>query len=184
MYSAKKVAGKKLYEHARKGEVLERTPLKVTISKLDLLGTDDDAIRIRVVCSAGTYIRTLAEDIGEALGSGAHLASLRRTASGAFRLAEASTLEALASLTPEGRRTRLLGLPRLLAGLPRAELDGPAEARLRSGQELRLDEVGEGLCALFRRDGEVIGLGRGAPGGLLKAVRLTRSVGQAAEKHR
>jgi tRNA pseudouridine55 synthase len=184
MHSALKRDGVPLYKLARRGQTVSRERRRVEIFELELVAYAPPRLDLRVRCSKGTYIRTLAEDIGEALGSGAHLASLRRTASGAFRLAEASTLEALASLTPEGRRTRLLGLPRLLAGLPRAELDGPAEARLRSGQELRLDEVGEGLCALFRRDGEVIGLGRGAPGGLLKAVRLTRSVGQAAEKHR
>ena len=82
MYSAKKVEGKKLYEHARRGEIIERTPVKVLISKLEIIQSNDatrSAIRIRAVCSAGTYIRTLAEDIGRAAGVPAHLTELRRT---------------------------------------------------------------------------------------------------------
>jgi len=104
MYSAKKVAGKKLYEHARKGEVIDRQPVKVVISKLEIIKGNnpvapapgsDTSIRIRVVCSAGTYIRQLAEDIGRKVGVGAHLAELRRTRAGRFGLAGAVTLDEL-----------------------------------------------------------------------------------------
>ncbi len=184
MHSALKRGGVPLYKLARRGQTVTREPRRVEIFELELVRYLPPLLEIRVRCSKGTYVRTLAEDIGEALGTGAHLAALRRTASGPFRVGEASTLEQLQALGAEGRRARLLGLPRLLAGFPRAELDASAEARLRNGQELRLGDVGEGLCALFRVGGEVIGLGRGEPGGLVRAVRLTRSVGQAAEKHR
>lgn len=184
MHSALKRDGVPLYKLARRGETVSRERRRVEIFELELVRYAPPLLETRVRCSKGTYVRTLAEDIGEALGTGAHLAALRRTASGPFRVGEASTLEALAALTAEGRRGRLLGLPRLLAGFPRAELDAAAETRLRNGQELRVGDLAEGLCALYRADGQVIGLGRGEPGGLLKAVRLTRALGQAAEKHR
>jgi tRNA pseudouridine55 synthase len=129
-------------------------------------------------------VRTLAEDIGEALGTAAHLAALRRTGSGGFRVDEAATLAALESLAPFERRQRVLALGRLLEGLPRAELDASRESRLRNGQELRLEGIGEGLLALYRVDGAVIGLGRGEADGRLRPVRLTRGHAQAAEKHR
>jgi tRNA pseudouridine55 synthase len=102
MYSAKKIEGKKLYELARAGKVLERKPVVVTIKELDLM--DNDAIRslhssigIRIVCSAGTYIRTLAEDIGRYIGIGAHLQELRRTRSGKFDLKQSVTLDLIES---------------------------------------------------------------------------------------
>ncbi|PYS87620.1 MAG: tRNA pseudouridine(55) synthase TruB [Acidobacteria bacterium] len=97
MYSAKKVAGRKLYEHARKGVEIAREPVKITIRKLEIVDPTQiiepfSEVRIRVVCSAGTYIRTLAEDIGRAVGVGAHLDALRRTRAGRFSIADATTL--------------------------------------------------------------------------------------------
>ena len=184
MHSALKREGVPLYKLARRGQTVARTPRPVEIFELEVGGYSPPVLELRVRCSKGTYVRTLAEDIGEALGTGAHLAALRRTASGPFRLAEAATLEALAGLGAEERRRRVLPLPRLLEGLPRAELDASAEARLRNGQALEISGLGEGLCALYRVDGAVIGLARGDAAGRLKPVRLTRSLGQAAEKHR
>lgn len=108
MYSAKKIDGKKLYELARKGETVERKPVLVKINELELLPprhvANDEYIDerktygIRVVCSAGTYIRVLAEDIGRELGVGAHLAELRRTAAGKFTIDQSITLEQLSDL--------------------------------------------------------------------------------------
>ena len=100
MFSAKKVDGKKLYEHARKGIEVGREPINVTITNLEIMEheqfrTPNSALRIRVVCSAGTYVRTLAEDIGRAVGVGAHLEELRRTRAGRFSIEEAVSLEAL-----------------------------------------------------------------------------------------
>lgn len=184
MHSALKRAGVPLYKLARRGETVLRPSRRVDIFELELIRYASPRLELRVRCSKGTYVRTLAEDLGEALGTGAHLAALRRTASGPFRLRDACTLEALAALAPEERRGRLLGLPRLLDGLPRAELDASAEAQLRNGRELKVSGVGEGLCALYRADGAVIGLARGEAGGTLRPVRLTRSLSQAAEKHR
>ena len=105
MYSAKKVDGKKLYELARKGETIERKPIKVSIHDLELITSanhesrsDIDTVRIRVACSAGTYIRTLAEDIGRKLGVGAHLTELRRTRAGKFAIGQSLTLEQLQAM--------------------------------------------------------------------------------------
>ena len=103
MYSAKKIAGKRLYESARRGIKIERKPQRVEIRKLEVkddpaLRTPHPALRIRVVCSAGTYIRSLAEDIGRAAGVGAHLTELRRTRSGRFHLRQAVGLDALADV--------------------------------------------------------------------------------------
>src|SRR5687768_6101207 len=99
MYSAKKIGGRKLYELARKGETVERKPFVANIYELEVLNTDLDSIEkkitIRVVCSPGTYVRTLGEDIGKALNIGAHLTSLRRTAAGQFSIANAVSLAEL-----------------------------------------------------------------------------------------
>jgi tRNA pseudouridine55 synthase len=120
-------------------------------------------------------VRTLAEDIGEALGTCAHLTALRRTASGRWRVEDAVPLEALASRS----RQDLLPLSALLAELPRAELDAAQEARFRNGQSLE-SFPGEGLRAVYGAGGAVIGLGQAAPGGTLRPLRL---VAQAADKH-
>jgi len=108
MYSAKKIAGQKLYELARRGVEVERKPVRVTISDFEVVAQDGALLtpvrdgsrdlKVRVVCSAGTYIRTLAEDFGQLLGLGAHLAALRRTRAGAFKIGEAVTLDQLDEL--------------------------------------------------------------------------------------
>jgi tRNA pseudouridine55 synthase len=110
MYSAKKVQGRKLYELARRGEEIERKPVTVHIRQLEALPADGSLLtqnpdgtrdlRLRVVCSAGTYIRTLAEEIGERLGTGAHLTTLRRTRAGQFSITAAVSLEALQERAP------------------------------------------------------------------------------------
>lgn len=179
MYSALKRNGVPLYKLARRGEEVERAPRRVVISELEFLKRSADEVDLRIRCSKGTYIRSLAQDIGAALGTGAHLSALRRTASGAFRIEEAATLEALAGMTPPQREKRLLPLADLLAGLPRAELDAPAAARLRNGQTLPISGLGEGICGIYGPGGVVIGLGR-CDGAGLHPVRLT----QETEKHR
>jgi tRNA pseudouridine55 synthase len=182
MHSALKRDGVPLYKLARAGRSVERRPRQVEILELELLRTEIPILELRVRCSKGTYIRTLAEDIGAALGTGAHLAGLRRTGSGLFRVADALTLEQLGALA-EPRRA-LLPLAALLEGLPRAELDAGGETRLRNGQALKISGLSAGLCALYGSGGRVIGLGRAEPDGILKALRLTAALTQAAEKHR
>ena len=178
MYSALKRDGVPLYRLARAGRTVERQPRRIEIHELELLQCAPPILELRVRCSKGTYIRVLAEDIGAALGTGAHLAALRRTGSGRFQVRDAATLEELRVMP--NRRAALLPLRVLLEGLPSTELDAAAETRLRNGQPLKISGLEEGLCALYRADGAVIGLGQAQAQGILRPLRLT----QAAEKHR
>lgn len=104
MYSAKKIGGQKLYQLARRGQEIERPPVKIRIHELELTAFAPDQISFRVRCSAGTYVRALAHDLGQALGCGAYLEELRRVASGDFRIAEAAKL---ADLTPQNWQEKL-----------------------------------------------------------------------------
>ena len=171
MYSALKLEGRPLYELARRGETVARPPRRVTISRLEAVRVAPPLVELDIRCSKGTYVRALAEDIGAALGTVAHLAALRRTASGAFRLEDACTLDALEAMSPAERGRRLLPLEGLLRGLPRAELSPEEEARFRNGQALAIQGLA-GLCGVHARDGRVIGLGH-AEAGALRPVRLT-----------
>ncbi len=170
MYSALKRDGVPLYSLARKGESVERAPRSVAIAELELIRFEAPLLELRVRCSKGTYVRTLAEDIAVALGTVGHLAALRRTASGGFQVRDAVTPELLEKMDESQRSDRLVPLGGLLAGLPRAQLDAAAEGRFRNGQALPF-EGPEGLCGVFGRDG-VVGLGRAAAG-QLRPVRLT-----------
>lgn len=181
MHSALKRNGVPLYRLARRGEEVERPRRKVTIGRLELLKFRPPLLELRVRCSKGTYVRTLAEDLGRALGSCAHLAALRREAAGAFRVTDAIGLEALEALAPPQRAARLIPMSGLLAGFPSAALGEEDEARFRNGQALRRDGLAAGLCAVYGREGGVIGLGLADGTGGLRPVRLTA---QAAEKHR
>jgi tRNA pseudouridine55 synthase len=176
MHSALKRGGVPLYALARKGETVERQPRRIRIPALEKVRLDPPYLMLRIRCSKGTYVRTLAEDIGEALGTCAHLAQLRRTGSGRWRVEQAVSLDALSSQAER----HLLSLNALLADLPRAELDGAQEARFRNGQSLD-SFPGEGLRAVYGAGGAVIGLARAEPGGALRPVRL---LAQAADKHR
>ncbi len=138
MHSALKREGRPLYEYARAGVTLERAPRRVVIHEIETLAFVGSRATIRVRCGKGTYIRTLAADIGERLGCGAHLAGLRRERVGALSVADAITLEALEALEPAARRARLAPADALLADLPRVDLDAPAEARFLHGQKLRV----------------------------------------------
>lgn len=151
MYSAKKVEGRKLYELARKGVEIERKPVTVHIGRLEILEPNEfcnpqSAVRIQVVCSAGTYIRTLAQDIGRVLGIGAHLQELRRMRAGKFDLSRSITLEQLAEFTePENS---ILPMAEAVAHLPKLIL-APS----------RVEKTQSGLSSRFTgkaRDGEAI----------------------------
>jgi tRNA pseudouridine55 synthase len=176
MHSALKRGGVPLYELARKGETVERRARVVTIHELALLRFERPLVELRVRCSKGTYIRTLAEDIGEALGTCAHLTALRRTASGRWRIDDAVRLEHLKS---QGE-WHLVPVSTLLADLPRAELDAPDAARFRNGQALE-SPLAPGVCAVYDLAGRVLGLAE-ARAGRLRPLRLLHP-SQAADKH-
>lgn len=174
MHSALKRDGVPLYKLARQGKAVERASRRIHILELEVASFEPPRLDLRVRCSKGTYIRTLAQDIGAALGTGAHLRGLRRTASGRFRVEDALSLEALRELPPAARSDRVLPLTALVQGLPRAALDAGAEARLRNGQALEIRGLAEGVVAVVRADGALIGLGR-SEGGVLRPLRLTQA---------
>jgi tRNA pseudouridine55 synthase len=138
MHSALKKNGKALYEYARAGVEVERAPRRVAIHRIDIVLWHDDVLVIDVRCSKGTYVRTLAEDIGEALGCGAHLSALRRTASGPLAVERAVTLEQLAELDEPGRDALLLPADALLADWPQVQLGDDDAARFLSGLRRRV----------------------------------------------
>lgn len=168
MYSAKKVAGKKLYELARKGEEVERRPVSVNISKLEIeeeyLASDAESetwdLKLTVRCSAGTYIRTLAEDIGKAIGVGAHLKELRRTHAGRFSLEQASTLEQLEQNSDPA--SLLLPMEAAVEHLPEFRLVENRVAATLNGMSTRVssDEWQAGdLVRITSPDGELVAIG-------------------------
>jgi tRNA pseudouridine55 synthase len=139
MHSALKHQGKALYEYARQGIEIERQARRVTIHALDILDWHDERLTLDVCCSKGTYVRTLAEDIGAALGCGAHLAALRRTGSGTLKVDDAITLDALEALA-EAERDRHLQAPDvLLADWPEWRLSSDEAARFLTGLRRRVD---------------------------------------------
>ncbi len=152
MYSAKKIGGKKLYELARRGEEVKREPVQVCIHEFEAIRPDGQLVKdnldgtfdfhVRVVCSAGTYVRALAEDFGKRLSVGAHLAELRRTRVGDFGLTNAVTLEQLkTSFGEEAIGTMLLRPSAALSRLPFVHLSGDDVRRARHGMEVKVGET-------------------------------------------
>jgi tRNA pseudouridine55 synthase len=141
MHSALKRDGKALYEYAREGETVEREPRKVVIHELEFLEArlegDAPFLRLRVKCSKGTYIRTLGEDIGQALGCGGHLIALRRVATGPFEISQCLTLDALEEISEEQRLAQLRPVEALLEGHESVTLDSENSARFLSGLRRR-----------------------------------------------
>ncbi|MHB0774670.1 tRNA pseudouridine(55) synthase TruB [Halomonas sp. WWR20] len=144
MYSALKHQGRPLYELARKGEVVERAVRRVKVYDTRLLSHDTTGFELEVSCSKGTYIRTLAEDIGRALGCGAHITALRRLKTGPFTAQDMRSLEVLDSLDLPGRDAVLLPIDVMLAHLPRLCVEQSAAGRLLHGQRAAVDTLGLG----------------------------------------
>jgi tRNA pseudouridine55 synthase len=160
-YSAVKVGGTKLYEAARAGLSLEAPARPIHVDAFDLQGRSDEEVRFRVVCGGGTYVRVLVADVGVALGCGAHLTALRRTAVGPFRVADAG---------PPGSPV-LLPLERIVAHLPRVPLTREESVAAGYGRPLGATGI-EGPYATFGPDGHLIGVYRddGAKGRPLVVV--------------
>jgi tRNA pseudouridine55 synthase len=149
MYSAKKIQGKKLYEFARAGQSVERKPVRVTIREFEVLSPAEESLRardegsvdlrVRVVCSAGTYVRTLAEDLGKKVGIRSHLAELRRTRAGVFQIEKAVTLERLAEVRQQEMLDDTWISPfQALSHLPAIELDNDQVRRTMHGVPLEV----------------------------------------------
>jgi tRNA pseudouridine55 synthase len=154
MHSALKHQGKALYEYARAGVEVERPTRAVNIHRIDILHWHDAELVIDVACSKGTYIRTLAEDIGAALGCGAHLAALRRTASGPLGIEQAVTLEQLQALDEAGREALLLRPDTLVAGWPAVHLPDDEAGRFLNGLRRRVALADAPAVRVYRRPPE------------------------------
>ena len=170
MYSALKRDGQPLYKLARQGIEVERAARQVTISELQLLAYAGDRCRLRVSCSKGTYIRTLAEDIGAALACGAHLCALRRTAVGPLRVADARSLDQLSAFSEEARAGCLLPADSLLQNLPKVCLDEAATLRFAHGNPVDV-AAAAGKCRVYG-DGRLLGVGEADDSGRVKPCRL------------
>ena len=176
MYSALKRDGKPLYEYARAGIEVERAARRVSIYRLCLLDSSDligkGRFVFEVCCSKGTYVRTLAADIGERLGCGAHLAGLRRTGIGAMDVAAAHSMAELEVLTDEARDALLLPPDGLLSGLTEVRLDAVDANRLRHGQAVRWSAEEGCRLRVYDPEKRFIGVCRQAADGWLQPQRL------------
>jgi len=168
MYSALKVNGQKLYDLARQGKTVERKPRAITVYELELLEQSaPDEFALRVVCSKGTYIRTLCQDLGQALGCGGCMAALRRTMAAGFRIEEAVTLER----AQEEREALLLPLDEYFRACPRFTVQNETqEKRAYNGNAFTARGVADGSYRVYDRAGNFLSLSR-AEGGELHAIK-------------
>jgi tRNA pseudouridine55 synthase len=172
LYSALKHAGKPLYAYARAGIEIERAPRRVTIRALDLQWFEGERLALSVTCSKGTYIRSIAHDLGEVLGCGAHLAALRRTRVGRFGLDCAHTLEELEALSPAERDASLLPLDALLQELPEARLEPAEEARFMQGQAVAWSGPPQPRVRVYGSGGALLGVAEAGADGSLCPKRV------------
>ena len=178
MHSAVRVGGQRLYDLARRGVEIERAARSIEILGLRRVSFEAGLLVIDVDCSKGTYVRTLAIDIGRRLGCGAYLVGLQRTRVGRFRLESAVGLGTLEGEGVDAARQRLLPLEVLVAELPRLDADEERAWRFGQGQVLQLEpEAPAGEIAVFGPGGRFIGVGRREAGGPLAPVRLLAGAG-------
>ena len=171
MWSAVKVNGKKLYELARKGKEVERRPRPVTIRALEVLdgaAPEGADFVLRVVCSKGTYVRTLCHDIGQALGCGGCMSALRRVKAAGFTLEDSVTLEAVQAAVDRGEgESLLLPVDACFAGVPVLVLKtAGAEKKIRNGAALAARDIPDGEYRVYGADKTFLALGRAADGKL------------------
>ena len=190
MHSALKRDGVPLYKLARQGLVVERAARDITVQKLLAVSLEGDELVIDTLVSKGTYIRVLAEDIGEALGCGAHLTALRRTSTGGFGLEQAVTLESLDGMTISQRDAMLLPADSLAMALPDIQLDTIAAKALQNGQSPRVSCVSRQLIELvnyraYDNEGKFLGVATASQcsdaGATLTALRLMAPSGADQE---
>jgi len=167
MYSAIKVNGQKLYDLARKGKEVERQPRPVTIYELTLLGMDADGIHLRVHCSKGTYIRTLCKDIGQALGCGGCMASLRRVSAGAYTQQAAVPLDTL--IKTEKPEQYLLPVDSMFSEYPAVTLSQKQELRCRNGNQFSI-KMADGKYRAYGENGAFLMLAQ-AENGVMSTIK-------------
>ena len=172
MYSALKHEGKALYEYARDGIEIERKARSVNIQSIQILNTDAHEISLHVRCSKGTYIRTLAEDIGNALGCGAHLIGLRRTETAHYDVSDAVTLEDLEKMNEAQRDALLKPVDTALQGMPSVNITQEAAYFFRQGQAIWVTALVCFQDYKVYQDQHFLGLGSVQENGQLKPKRL------------
>lgn len=166
MYSAIKVGGKKLYELARRGESVERKSRRISINSIDVVGEDGDDLLLKVSCSKGTYIRTLCHDIGEKLGCGACMSSLRRTTAGVFSIENAHGIEKIQAAAASGDlQNFLLPLDTLFAQYPVLTVNENRTKRLKTGNIINFNAP-DGKYRVYSESGEFLLLGEISDGKL------------------
>jgi len=171
MHSALKHEGKPLYDYARAGVEIEREPRAITIHAIGIVEGEVDRWVLDVSCSKGTYVRTLAEDIGETLGCGAHLAGLRRTGSGRLNVGAALSIERLEALSAAELDASLLPVDALVADWPKVVLKGEDAGRFLAGVRRRLALADAPRVRVYGPGGAFLGTGHVATGELI-ATRL------------
>lgn len=181
MVSAVKVGGRRLHELARAGEEVERAPRSVTVHRFEVAaGPEPGVFAIEAVCSSGTYVRTLAADLGAALGGGAHLRNLRRTAIGSFQLSDAHPLDAVVAAGPDGATALVLPPAAALRDYAAVAVEREIAARVSHGARLALDELGatgDGPWAVVRAgEGELLAVYEAHRGGAKPAVVVAPEV--------
>ncbi|WP_066805337.1 tRNA pseudouridine(55) synthase TruB [Moraxella oblonga] len=179
MYSALKKDGKKLYEYAREGIDVERQARPIVIHWLTLTKIDEQHIALHVICSKGTYVRVLGEDIAKKLGTVGHLTALHRTKTGGFDVMDSVNLDELTKLDFDERFAKLLPIDALLVHLPMLDLSADETARIKMGQRLNVKDrtcdlvYDEGCCQVrLYHEGVFFGLGQVERNGRLQPVRL------------
>ena len=173
MFSAIKYQGRPLYEYARAGKDIPRETRRVTIEEIAVLAIEGDDVSLRIRCSKGTYIRTLAQDIGEKLGCGGYLKALRRTGIGTLHIGEAVTLDTLAAATPEERAHWLWPTDMLLDKLPLVTVDAVGALAVMQGRCANTaDDRLQGNVRLYDPHGEFLGLGSANGNGLVAPKRM------------
>jgi len=180
-HAALKYRGRNYYEYAREGIDIPRIAREVIIHELKLHRWTRPDVELGVRCGKGTYVRVLAEDLGTALGCGAHLAALRRLASGGFDVGEAMSLEALEALDDGARDARLLPVDTLLASLPRLDLEAGDAWCLERGQAIAVGDLPDADYRAYAA-GRFVGVAR-ANAGVLRPRRL-RATGNAGDSPR
>ncbi|MBK7929856.1 MAG: tRNA pseudouridine(55) synthase TruB [Bryobacterales bacterium] len=162
--SAKKIAGTPAYKLARRNIEVELKPVEVTVHSLELLGCEGDEARLRVHCSGGTYLRSIAHDLGQSIGCGAFLSKLRRTRSGDFLIEQAETLEQLEERASEGTLNQvLIPASRLLPGFPAETVDAITAGQIRQGRDFRVSpfriQRGAPFVKALDPDGALLAIG-------------------------
>ena len=182
MYSAVKINGQRLYKAARQGKTIERPAREITVYRIEIVGRNGQDWILDIRCSKGTYIRTLCHDIGEQLGCGGCLASLRRIEAGIFRIENAHTLEKIAEEAASGNAESLLiPVDSLFKQLPAVTVSERTTQRIRNGNAFRDRDLPQGKIRLYAPSGEFLALGE-AEGSDCRIIKSFFEVSMPEEK--